>query len=56
MKRIIERYLGEWKADPSRKSLLVRGARQVGKTFTVREFGKTFTNLLEVSFEKRSTT
>ncbi len=52
MRRSIEHYLHEWKADPSRKSLLLRGARQVGKTFTVRELGKSFANTVEVNFEK----
>lgn len=51
--RILEHYLGEWRRDPNRKSLLVRGARQVGKTFTVRTFGETFANTVEVNFEKR---
>ncbi len=53
MKRILEHYLAQWKRDPSRKSLLIRGARQVGKTFTVRKFGETFVNTLEVNFEKQ---
>ena len=53
MKRILEHYLAQWKHDPSRKSLLIRGARQVGKTFTVRKFGETFVNTLEVNFEKQ---
>jgi predicted AAA+ superfamily ATPase len=52
MKRSIEHYLQLWKTDPSRKSLLIRGARQVGKTFTVRKFGKSFANMVEVNFEK----
>ena len=42
----------EWKKDKARKVLLLRGARQVGKTFVVRELGKTFTYFLEVNFEK----
>jgi uncharacterized protein len=33
--------------------LLVRGARQVGKTYSVRELGRTFTNYLEVNFEEQ---
>jgi predicted AAA+ superfamily ATPase len=53
MKRIIEYYLQEWKTDPGRKSLLIRGARQVGKTFSIREFGKTFHSMLEVNFERK---
>ena len=35
---------------PSRQALLLRGARQVGKTFSVREFAKSFDNFLEINF------
>ncbi len=41
MKRIITEKLVEWKVDPMRKPLLIRGARQVGKTYSVLEFAKT---------------
>ena len=51
MKRTVYQHLLTWKQDPSRKVLLVRGARQVGKTYSVRELGKTFQNFLEVNFE-----
>ena len=42
----------DWKESTSRKVLLLRGARQVGKTYVVRELGKTFKNFVEVNFEK----
>jgi hypothetical protein len=51
MKRIIDQQLVNWKTMPSRKALLIRGARQVGKTYSVRNLGNTFTNFLEVNFE-----
>jgi uncharacterized protein len=51
MKRLIDWHLKGWKKDPRRKPLILRGARQVGKTFAVRELGKTFTSLVEVNFE-----
>ena len=51
MKRLIEYYLDKWKNSPTRKSLLVRGARQVGKTHTIREFGKKFESFVEINFE-----
>jgi Predicted ATPase (AAA+ superfamily) len=38
-RKIIDRLV-EWKNDPDKKSLLIRGARQVGKTFAVNEFAK----------------
>lgn len=35
-------YLEEWKKSPFRKPLILRGARQVGKTTLVEEFAKSF--------------
>lgn len=40
MKRRITDKLINWMNDPRRKPLLVRGARQVGKTFSIMEFGR----------------
>ena len=51
MKRLIGYNLRKWKNDPLRKPLLLRGARQVGKTYAVRELGKTFPCFVEVNFE-----
>ena len=53
MKRIIDAHLLEWKNNSSRKPLLLRGARQVGKTYAVRALGKTFKNFVEINFEMR---
>ncbi len=55
MKRIIDHFLLEWKTSYNRKPLLLRGARQVGKTHAVRQLGKTFANFVEFNFEKNST-
>ena len=52
MKRAIDKHLLEWKDDPRRKPLVIRGARQVGKTYSVRRLGGTFPYFLEVNFEK----
>jgi hypothetical protein len=52
MKRVLDYYLNEWRFNPSRKSLLIRGARQVGKTFTTRQFGESFASSVEINFEK----
>ncbi|MFX8354908.1 AAA family ATPase, partial [Acinetobacter baumannii] len=35
----------------SRKPLVLRGARQVGKTHTVRQLGKQFSHFIEINFE-----
>ena len=52
MKRKLYPKLLEWRNFPYRKPLVLRGARQVGKSFLVREFGKTeFSNFLEINFE-----
>lgn len=51
MKRLIDSFFLDWKTDPYRKPLLLRGARQVGKTHSVRQFGATFTNFIEINFE-----
>ena len=52
MKRDIDQKLLDWKLDSGRRVLLVRGARQVGKTYSVRELGRTFAHYLEVNFEE----
>lgn len=41
MKRLIYEDLLKWKDSPRRKPLIVLGARQVGKTYILKEFGKT---------------
>lgn len=40
MKRIALSQLIKWKNDPERKPLTMRGARQVGKTWLMKEFGQ----------------
>jgi predicted AAA+ superfamily ATPase len=42
MERDIFKHLRDWSADPKRKVLLLRGARQVGKTFAARVLGQDF--------------
>ena len=41
-----------WRKHPTRKPLLVRGARQVGKSYLVREFGREFDSYVEINFER----
>ena len=53
MKRFLLDKLLLWKDRPTRRPLILRGARQVGKTHLVREFARTsFEHLLEVNFEE----
>lgn len=53
MKRTIDQKLIDWIDDPRRKPLLLRGARQVGKTHSVRQLGKQFKHFIEINFESR---
>ena len=53
MKRTITDYLNRWKTSANRKPLILRGARQVGKTYILKEFGGTaFPQYHYVDFEK----
>lgn len=51
MKRSIDYHLQEWSEQKSFKPLLLRGARQVGKTYAVRELGKKFDSFVELNLE-----
>ncbi|MCE5317794.1 MAG: AAA family ATPase [Parachlamydia sp.] len=51
-KRLIDYHLEKWKVDAFRKPLLLRGARQVGKTYAVRRLGQEFDHFVEINFEK----
>lgn len=53
MDRTVLEYVKKWHQRGQRKPLIVRGARQVGKSYLVREFAKQASlSLLEVNFEK----
>lgn len=52
MYRKIMKYLEEWKASEHRKPLILQGARQVGKTYSILEFGRThYENVAYFNFE-----
>lgn len=52
MNRIYTQYLIEWLKSDSRKPLILRGARQVGKTWLVRQLARSQEkNLIEINFE-----
>ncbi len=52
MKRLLMSELIRWKDKPDRLPLILRGARQVGKTWLLNEFGKTsFADVLYINFE-----
>ena len=50
MRRKIDQYLKNWKEKKDRKPLIIKGARQVGKTYSIREFGKTYKSFIEINF------
>ena len=52
MQRKIMSYLESWKKSPHRKPLILQGARQVGKTYSVLEFGRLYyENVAYFNFE-----
>lgn len=52
-KRYIDKELQNWAKQTDRKPLLLRGARQVGKTTAVRHLSEQFDNFAEVDFNER---
>ncbi len=53
MKRLFTEYLHSWKIKNNRKPLIIRGARQVGKTYTVEEFAKNnYAEYVKINFEE----
>jgi uncharacterized protein len=53
MKRVIDSKLTDWKIQTFRKPLIIRGARQVGKTFSISQFGETcFDSFIKLDFER----
>jgi predicted AAA+ superfamily ATPase len=45
-------YLNDWKIRKNRRPLIIRGARQVGKTYLVREFASQFEVFIEINFDE----
>ncbi len=51
LKRKIDKYLIQWKEDLEKKPLIVKGARQIGKTESIRNFAKNnYKNVIEINF------
>ncbi|MFN0214213.1 MAG: ATP-binding protein [Saprospiraceae bacterium] len=48
------RRLLEWKNNPNRKPLIIRGARQVGKSTLVNQFSKEFRHFISLNMEKKA--
>jgi hypothetical protein len=52
MKRFVGNYLNKWKLSESRKPLIIRGARQIGKTTCVEHFSRSFKTYVGLNFER----
>lgn len=51
LKRKIDKYLMEWKSTSDRKPLIVKGARQIGKTVSITAFAeKNYKNFIKINF------
>lgn len=51
LKRKIDKYLTNWKNRPDRKPLIIKGARQIGKTRSVEWFaGQNYASVIEINF------
>ena len=51
-KRLIDKYLSEWTSRSVHKPILLRGARQVGKSTAVRHLGEQFESYVEINLER----
>lgn len=51
LKRKIDAFLATWKQNPQRKPLIVKGARQIGKTRSIQAFGQeNYESVIEINF------
>ena len=50
LKRKIDSYLLDWKKNPDRMPLIIKGARQIGKTSSIEHFAKTYKYFVEINF------
>lgn len=50
LKRKIDDFLIQWRQNPNRKPLIIKGARQVGKTSSIEHFAKNYKNFIEINF------
>ncbi|MBF0430314.1 MAG: ATP-binding protein [Fibrobacteria bacterium] len=52
IKRTVDNYLAQWVSKKKRKPLIIRGARQVGKTYSVDRLGESFEHYIKIDFEE----
>lgn len=54
LRRKVDDYLIQWKNNPDRLPLVIKGARQIGKTFSIRNFAKSYKKLYRNQFYYRA--
>lgn len=53
LKRKIDKYLSDWKSNPDRKPVIIKGARQIGKTKSVEHFAaNNYDNIIQINFAR----
>ena len=50
LRRKIDDYLINWKKNPDRMPLIIKGARQIGKTSSIEHFAESYQNFVEINF------
>ena len=50
LRRKIDNFLTRWREDPDRLPLIIKGARQVGKTSSIRHFAESYSYFIEINF------
>ena len=51
LKRKVDKFLIDWKNSPDRKPLIIKGARQIGKTVSIKNFAKNnYKSVIEINF------
>ena len=54
LRRKIDDYLLKWKNDEEHKPLIIKGARKVGKTESIKQFAKTYKNSVYINFAEET--
>ena len=50
LRRKIDSFLLKWKQNPDRLPLIIKGARQIGKTFSIEKFAQNYKYFIEINF------
>ena len=50
LRRKIDLFLTEWKQNPDRMPMIIKGARRVGKTSSIEHFAKNYKYFIEINF------